>query len=459
MKGFVPTPLQIVDLMVDKLFASGSPSEQSRVLDPGCGPGAFVEGVLRWCSLRSVSPPRIVGIDSDPEHVASARARFLDNERVEIRQADFLVGSHEQYDYVIGNPPYVAITGLSEAERCAYRQRYLTATNRFDLYVLFLEEAIRQLKPGGKLVFITPEKFLYVESAAAIRRLLAQRRVEELHFLSEDTFADLVTYPLVTTLTNSAGHHATSVILRHGEVRQCHLNVAGLSWLPSISGDTRRHSGSTLADISLRVSCGVATGSDGDYVIDEERLTDGLRPFAFPTISGRQLVGGRAVDPRHYMLVPYDRAGVLLPPDRLGALGKYLSDPARKARLLARTCARRKAWYAFHENPPMRQLLRPKILCKDIGSAPFFFIDRKGVIIPRHSVYYVLPRRVEHLEPLREYLNSPAARGWLMQNCQRAAKGFVRLQSHVLKRMPVPQHFDTQPGLEIGVELEEPVTA
>ena len=41
------------------------------------------------------------------------------------------------------------------------------------------------------------------------------------------------------------------------------------------------------------------------------------------------------------------------------------------------------------------------------------------------------------LEPLCEYLNGKEARDWLVENCQRAANGFIRTQSNVLKRLPV----------------------
>jgi len=62
MKGFVPTPTATVDLMVERLFKGRPPHKESRVLDPGCGHGVFIEGVLRWCGRQNVPRPFIVGI-------------------------------------------------------------------------------------------------------------------------------------------------------------------------------------------------------------------------------------------------------------------------------------------------------------------------------------------------------------------------------------------------------------
>ncbi|MHB8761447.1 MAG: Eco57I restriction-modification methylase domain-containing protein [Coriobacteriia bacterium] len=87
----------------------------------------------------------------------------------------FLLGGAAQYEYVIGNPPYVSITGLSEDEKSQYRALFTTARGRFDLCVLFFERALNSLAPRGRLVFITPEKFAYVESTSPLRRVLLPR--------------------------------------------------------------------------------------------------------------------------------------------------------------------------------------------------------------------------------------------------------------------------------------------
>jgi hypothetical protein len=138
------------------------------------------------------------------------------------------------------------------------------------------------------------------------------------------------------------------------------------------------------------------------------------------------------------MLVPYDRHGQLLPSDRLGALGRFLSRPETRTHLERRTCVRHKPWYAFHENPPLPDILRPKILCKDIGRTSRFWVEERGDIVPRHSVYYIVPTDPAMVRPLAEYLNSAAAQAWLAGHCQRAASGFLRLQSSILRHLPLP---------------------
>jgi SAM-dependent methyltransferase len=446
-RGFVPTPDHLVDAMVAKLFDGRPPRPDSVLLDPGCGTGAFIHGVARWCQRRANPLPKILGVESDPVHAAEAKRSLRHLHSVTIANEDFLAHRSGRFDFVIGNPPYVPITALSAPERREYRKRYSAAVGRFDLYLLFFEEALRLLNPGGRLVFVTPEKFLYVRTAAPLRKTLAKLSVEEIQLIDEGTFGELITYPTVTSLVNTPVGGQTRVSLRDGSIRHVHLATDGSSWLPAMNGSAAARPGPTLADVCVRISCGVATGADSVFVTKAAELNPKLKRFAYPTIAGRELSSGEGLMASHSILVPYSRSGTLLREGQLGELGAYLSQPERRRRLLQRTCVARKPWYAFHENPPLADMLRPKILCKDITARPFFVIERTGEVLPRHSVYYLVPREPSAIDELCDYLNSGEVCRWLAAHCQRAASGFLRLQSHVLKRIPVPPDFAAAPQL------------
>ena len=311
---------------------------------------------------------------------------------------------------------------------------------------MFFERALEILDPGGRLVFVTPEKYTYVDSAASLRALLSAHDVRMIEFLPEDTFGSLVTYPLVTVLEKAKSKRATRIVNRRGLEKIAYLPPGGMSWQPFVNGaGTDSKSGRTadiLSAVCDRVSCGVATGADKVFVRERDELPEGLNEFAWPTVSGRDLdmAKGR-IETHAIMLVPYGLDGTLTPLENLGGFARYLMEPQVSAKLLKRTCTSRKPWYAFHETPCMPQILRPKILCKDIACRPAFWLDRSGATMPRHSTYYIVPRNPSMLEPLCEYLNSKHAREWLTENCQRAANGFIRTQSNVLKRLPIPSEF------------------
>ena len=151
--------------------------------------------------------------------------------------ADFLFHSLPEFDYVIGNPPYVPITGLSLEERRRYRANYATAVERFDLYLLFFERSLKLLAPNGRLCLITPEKFEYVHSATPLRRLLGNYAVEEVDHVPEDTFPGLVTYPTITTVVGRppAKGYETHITLRDRKTVKVQLPKDGSSWNPVIN--------------------------------------------------------------------------------------------------------------------------------------------------------------------------------------------------------------------------------
>src|SRR3989338_670371 len=100
MKGFVPTPRETVDTMVDLLFRGRSPTADNTVLDPGCGTGEFIGGVIRWCQRRRLPLPRTTGVESEPCLRPALRAKYDRLRAVSIEHADFLEDSRTAYDYI-----------------------------------------------------------------------------------------------------------------------------------------------------------------------------------------------------------------------------------------------------------------------------------------------------------------------------------------------------------------------
>ena len=401
--------------------------------------------------------PNIVGIELDAQRAQYCSERFANNSRIRVLNEDFLSDRPLRFDFILGSPPYVPITQLKQREKARYRKRYHAAEGRFDLYMLFFEQALRLLKDKGRLCFITPEKFLYVSSCRGLRKLLWQYNVENFTFLDEATYAPLITYPILTTLSALPASRSVAVKLRNGSTLDITPPKSGDSVLPLLSDLTMSTSKRpVLKDICSRISCGIATGADDIFVKQTALLSDALRPFAYPTVAGRDLLlNDSSIRSTASLLVPYSATGSLLNPEELDALGEYLSKKKIRSRLKRRTCARHKPWYAYHDPVPLSEILKPKILCKDICSAPEFWLDKQGIIVPRHSVYYLIPQTPYLLTDLFAYLNSQEAQTWLRANCQRAANGFIRLQSSVLKKLPIPHSFMSRSQLTFSEQKED----
>jgi hypothetical protein len=438
-KGFVPTPPELADYMVEKLFENRVPSPEDRILYPGEGEGPFIAAVERYCTERGVSMPEGVAIELDAEKLDVARDRFK-NGSVQLLEQDFLSPEFDlgMFDYVIGNPPYVPIEGLNEDEKSDYRRRFELATGRFDLYLLFFERALSLLRESGRLVFITPEKFEYTQTAAPLRDLLSAYYVREIDHVDEDSFSGYITFPTITTIDGTGGGE-TRVIARDGSEKSVTLPHDGSSWAGVIRGsDVNIETGVTLDEVTERVSPGVATGADNVFVMSRDQVPAGLAEWTYPTVSGKELSTHDGPYGDSVFVCPYQEDGRLPPESELGAFGDWVVE--YRDRLEDRYCVEEGTpWYGWHENPPMTDLLQPKILCMDITDEPKFWLDRDGDVIPRHTVYYIIPKENEKIENILTYLNGAQVREWLEANCQRAANGFIRLQSRVLQDLPVPR--------------------
>lgn len=78
------------------------------------------------------------------------------------------------FDVVLGNPPWL-MAGYYIADSIPYvKKHFKTATGKFDLYYVFIEQAFRLLSSNGALGVIVPNKFFHTQAAKGLRELLSQ---------------------------------------------------------------------------------------------------------------------------------------------------------------------------------------------------------------------------------------------------------------------------------------------
>ena len=78
------------------------------------------------------------------------------------------------FDIIIANPPYIEFKKLREYLKRIYEPLYRTAQGKYDIYVLFIERAIRLLVNGGIICFINPTSFLKKDFGKATRELITK---------------------------------------------------------------------------------------------------------------------------------------------------------------------------------------------------------------------------------------------------------------------------------------------
>ncbi|MCB9451455.1 MAG: Eco57I restriction-modification methylase domain-containing protein [Anaerolineaceae bacterium] len=108
------------------------------------------------------------------------------------------------FDAVVGNPPYVNAIELnkmlSEYEKPFWKQVYSSASGAYDLYIIFIEAALLQVKTHGYSGLITPNKYLSAPYGADLRRHLYDKyTLVEFYDLSRaNPFDDPSVYPIIS---------------------------------------------------------------------------------------------------------------------------------------------------------------------------------------------------------------------------------------------------------------------
>lgn len=146
--GQVFTPPQVVDFMLGLCQNTG------RILEPSAGDGAFV-------SALASKQADFVGIEIDAQ-VAPPEASVMDF---------FDYPLSEQFDSIVGNPPYVRFQDIPPETRKKLNSPLFD--KRSNLFLFFIEKCIRHLKPGGELVFIVPRELSKLTAAKKLNAWLA----------------------------------------------------------------------------------------------------------------------------------------------------------------------------------------------------------------------------------------------------------------------------------------------
>lgn len=100
------------------------------------------------------------------------------------------------FDVVIGNPPYIKIQNIDNNQAELLKKKYITATGKFDIYVLFIEKAFNLLSEDGMCAFIQPHRFLNVGYGKGLRTYLQKNKAlnKLVHFGVDQIFDSATTY-------------------------------------------------------------------------------------------------------------------------------------------------------------------------------------------------------------------------------------------------------------------------
>jgi len=181
------------DFVIDQILEHIDwPNGSKRLIDTSCGAGGVIARALtKALSQRAfddnVLPQVIEGWELHPAACAQARSRvasvLIAFGRTSaaashlasqiIHNRDFLTEAptEPQYDFIVGNPPYLRAANVPQLLRDDYANhipKYAAA----DLAHAFLDRSHRTLREGGKIGVVVADRVLLNSSAGALREAL-----------------------------------------------------------------------------------------------------------------------------------------------------------------------------------------------------------------------------------------------------------------------------------------------
>lgn len=510
-RGAVFTRAEVVDFILDLVgYTENKPIYKNRLLEPSFGGGDFLLPIVgrlltAWRAAKNSGSAlddlgdAIRAVELHRETFQSTHAAviaLLKQEGLATRtavsladrwltQGDFLLAPLDgQFDFVVGNPPYVRQEMIPAPLLAEYRGRYQTMYDRADLYIPFIERSLSILSKGGSLGFICADRWMKNRYGGPLRNLVAEQFHLKIYVDMVGTSAfhsEVIAYPAITIISRETPG-ATRIAHRPAIDRGTLAALADalrVKSLPKDAGPVRELARVTngvepwllessdqmalirrleqqfpsLEEAGCKVGIGVATGADEAFIGDFDSL-DVEPDRKLPLVTTRDIMSGEVQWRGLGVINPFAEGAGLVDLRDYPRLRRYLE--ARQEIIAGRHCAQKSPpnWYRTIDRITPALAKTPKLLIPDIkGEAHVVF--EGGELYPHHNLYYVTSEAWD-LRALQAVMLSAITRLFMATYSTRMRGGFLRFQAQYLRRIRIPHWADVPQSLR--TELMEVAT-
>jgi adenine-specific DNA-methyltransferase len=293
------------------------------LLEPSCGDGAFLDAIER---VTIPTLKKITACELDRKEAAKAAART--NLKPQILNRDFLrwylfhARNNEEFDAVVGNPPFIRYQYLPNEQQLLaekiFEQLRLPFTKHTNAWVPFVLASVRLLRPGGRLAMVIPSEIFHIPHAQSLRRYLAERCSHVLILDPQEIwFGETLqgTTLLLAQKKNSADERSNGVAIigadrktLAGDPEDLFRNAAYTNgatiegkWMPiflsakerALISELRKREDVKLFRDVASVDVGIVTGANKFFLVPDKTVEEfGLQKWAHPMFGRSEHVSG-----------------------------------------------------------------------------------------------------------------------------------------------------------------------
>ena len=448
-KGEVFTPKNLITFMLDETY---NPESMNYILEPGCGDSRFIIEIIKRIikhydgqyDIINDKISKIYGFEIDENNINNSKLNIENylvnyNEittRPTIIFGDALINdiiNNNNFDYIIGNPPYVRIHNLDKNYLTELQEKYsFLKKGMVDLYYAFFELYKKSLSENGILCFITPNSYLYNTSGEfLINSIYTDKVLYKIYdFKSEKMFNSASTYTCITVLKKNSENIFYNVLdknFKEISTIQFKNDLKNFNFLKQIQDTDTGVEFSKL----YKVKTGFATLSDKIFIIDNFEIINNLirfkknnkEYFIEKNLTKKCIKASKFNNEIHRVIFPYKNVNgknEALTEDELFQNYpngfNYLND--NKAKLLSRDKGKIKKenWYLWGRTQGINNTFGKKIIISPLFlDTPFSFIDENVLI---YSGYYIISENFDDLFKNESFITSvkniskPISSGW-----------------------------------------------
>lgn len=296
--GQFATPTKLARDVLTYGLALIPKSKSVRFLDPALGTGSFFSALQD--SGRKFDSAQ--GFEIDPHYGAPAVELWIDTPLQltlgDFTAADAPIAEHDKATLLICNPPYVRHHHLEGAEKVrlhakAKKIAHIGLSGLSGLYCYFLALSHAWMAEGGVAGWLIPSEFMDVNYGRKLKEYLL-RDVTLLHIHRFDPndvqFDDALVSSAVVWFRKEKppADHSVNFSFGGSLAAPMHIRQVAVADLKRADKWTRfpqhgpaaQHHGYRLADLFV-IKRGLATGDNGFFIIDEERVKELNLPARF----------------------------------------------------------------------------------------------------------------------------------------------------------------------------------
>ena len=396
--GQVFTPDYIIDMILDTVGYVGPDIINKKIMEPSFGDGRIlykiIDRLIYACEKEGmdgyktalVISNNIYGIELDTalyHKVITEISAYLENKLgyfkdINLYCCDTLkcYKDFNDFDFVVGNPPYVNIHNVKERE--VLREFYFTKKGMSDTYLAFFQAGLNMLSDSGKLCFITPSAWMFNKSGENMRKTVSRFYDSEMlwktpcgnsylskiiDFGHKQVFDGFSTYTSITLLDMNSIYNEFVEYKRYDEENYRKINYKDL-WIgdrycfDSFENVIKyRDIYATSYDGCCTVKNGYATLCD-NFFIDNKEMPD--NPFMIDVYKA-------STGEKYKCFYPYDSDGKPLPQKILMEekdMWKYIEE--NKEKLLNRATDAGIPFYCFGRTQGLSETNKKKFLISSI---------------------------------------------------------------------------------------------